>query len=172
MVTRTHDKALVGKHVFEAAGLGQYPYTFMGSYESVYVAGNGAPRQPGTCCDYCGTGIMIVLKLKSSDGKEFKVGQDCVNKAGLNSIIKEYKNSPEYYVKQQAKAAKKAQVTKDQLTALIDEYQVYFKNEKHPILPGKSLYDYATWMLQNSGNSGIDNLLARLTKCFPPYLRK
>lgn len=67
-------------HPFERAGLGAAPFRCAGSYEAKYQACHGAPIQPGASCDYCGQGIMLVYVIKSSDGKTFRVGCDCVAK--------------------------------------------------------------------------------------------
>ena len=34
------------------------PYTFEGWVKKIYRACHGAPAQPGSSCDHCGTGIM------------------------------------------------------------------------------------------------------------------
>jgi hypothetical protein len=67
-------------HPFERAGLGKAPFRCVGFYESKYQACQGAPIQPGSSCDYCSQGIMNVFRIKGADGKEFKVGCDCVAK--------------------------------------------------------------------------------------------
>lgn len=70
-------------HPFERAGLGRAPFRCVGFYESKYQAIPGDPScpiQPGSMCDYCAAGIMNVFVIKSADGKEFKVGCDCVAK--------------------------------------------------------------------------------------------
>lgn len=70
-------------HPFEKRCLGLAPFRCTGSYESKYQAIPGDPScpiQPGSTCDYCGQGIMNVFTIKSSDGKTFKVGCDCVAK--------------------------------------------------------------------------------------------
>lgn len=70
-------------HPFEKAGLGMGPFRCTGSYESKFQAIPGDPScpiQPGSSCDYCGTAIMNVFKIRSADKKEFKVGCDCVAK--------------------------------------------------------------------------------------------
>lgn len=67
-------------HVFEVAGLGSAPFTFVGvDY-----------NQKGTHCDYCGTAIVNVFWVRGSCGKTFKVGCDCIAKthdAGLIRIV-------------------------------------------------------------------------------------
>jgi len=67
-------------YVFERAGLGLAPFHFVGFSIKKFQACPGAPVQPGTCCDCCGTGIMLVCNIKSSDGRLFKVCSDCVVK--------------------------------------------------------------------------------------------
>lgn len=50
-------------HKFELAGLGKAPFHFTGQVsEKTYQACNGAPVQPASTCDYCGTagGELIV----------------------------------------------------------------------------------------------------------------
>lgn len=67
-------------HPFEAAGLGLAPFHFDGMSEKTYQACSGAPVQAGGSCDYCGTGIRYCCHIRSSDGKTFIVGTDCVLK--------------------------------------------------------------------------------------------
>ena len=67
-------------HPFEKAGLGAAPFTFTGVTKQTYQAHHSAPVQPGTSCDYCSTGIMFVCGVRGADGREFKVGCDCIQK--------------------------------------------------------------------------------------------
>lgn len=78
-------------HKFEEAGLGKAPFQVVGVHEErgpkvTYIDGirceSGAPGQPVGTCDYCGTGIADCYEIRSSDGKEFVVGSDCVAKTG------------------------------------------------------------------------------------------
>lgn len=74
-------------HAFEKAGLGKAPYRAIGFSEAKFQACHGAPIQCGASCDYCGTGIMNVYHVESSDGKTFKVGCECVTKTGDESLM-------------------------------------------------------------------------------------
>ena len=77
-------------HVFERAGLGKAPFRFVSCQKKIYQAFPGAPVQPGSSCDFCGNGIMFEYWIRSSDGKDFKVGCDCVfktNDAGLRRVV-------------------------------------------------------------------------------------
>lgn len=67
-------------HPFERRGFGHAPYSCLGHTTMIYRAAPDAPAQPGTTCDYCGTAIMEVFSVRSSDGVKFKVGSDCIRK--------------------------------------------------------------------------------------------
>jgi hypothetical protein len=72
----------ITEHVFERAGLGRAPFRLVGYERLTFQACPGAPVQPGGCCDFCGTGIMDAFRIRSADGRTFKVGSDCVAKTG------------------------------------------------------------------------------------------
>jgi hypothetical protein len=70
-------------HPFERAKLGLAPFRCTRVTVEKYQACHGAPIQPGTSCDFCGTGIMYAYWIKGSDERpEFKVGCDCVARTG------------------------------------------------------------------------------------------
>jgi hypothetical protein len=66
-------------HPFERAGLGKGPFRCIGMTENWYPLGDGTSK-PGGSCDFCGTGIAYQYLIRSSDGKQFKVGIDCVGR--------------------------------------------------------------------------------------------
>lgn len=112
-------------HKFELAGLGRYPFRCVGHYEAKFQACHGAPVLPGSSCDYCGTAIMQVFRIQSSDGKSFKVGIDCVAKtgdAGLKSEVKAIQRQRRHAAKQAKVEAKRtsraAQVAADKTATL------------------------------------------------------
>lgn len=74
-------------HAFEKAGLGLAPFRYVGMHEKVYVAFPGAPEQPAGTCQYCGNGIRYCCNIRSADGKEFIVGNDCVNKVNAENNV-------------------------------------------------------------------------------------
>jgi hypothetical protein len=80
-------------HLFERAGLGLAPFRFVRRYSASYQACPGAHVQPGAACDYCGTGIYNVFVVQSSDGREFKVGSDCVLKTGDYGLVQVVRNA-------------------------------------------------------------------------------
>ena len=65
-------------HPFQKSGLGTAPFRCIGVQENVYVSGGHS--QAGGSCDYCGTGIRWEFLIASNDGRQFKVGCDCVEK--------------------------------------------------------------------------------------------
>jgi hypothetical protein len=92
----TSDQRPLTIHMFEKAGLGRAPYTFIGCEKrigplalpsGVSIGGFG---QPLGCCQFCATGIIYLFWLESADKKKFYVGSDCILKSGdkgLESII-------------------------------------------------------------------------------------
>jgi hypothetical protein len=77
-------------HPFERAGLGVAPFRFVGTYESKFQAVPGDPScpvLPGSSCDYCGQGIMLVCTIEDANGKRFKVGCDCCRKTNDKRLV-------------------------------------------------------------------------------------
>lgn len=86
-------------HPFELAGMGTGPYTFVGIHDIAearehamnHMGGTHMADHPnleaglGTCCN-CGHAINIVCIVKSSDGRLWGVGSDCVLKADDQSL--------------------------------------------------------------------------------------
>jgi hypothetical protein len=142
-------------HVFERSNLGKAPFRFVGVSYKTYQACQGAPVQPGGSCDFCGTGIAECCLIQDVNGKQFIVGNTCVNKtgdAGLISATKRAVNAA------RSAARQKKQIEKiHALKALLatEAVQARLKAEPHPRgWAGKTLLDYVDWMMQNAGNSG------------------
>lgn len=66
-------------HEFELADLGKAPFTFIG----LEIRDNKCPDT----CKYCGKDIVYCYLLKSSDGKRFFVGSNCILKSGDSGLI-------------------------------------------------------------------------------------
>jgi hypothetical protein len=142
-------------HVFERAGLGKAPYTFKGAGREIFQAIPGDPScpiQPGTSCDYCGQGIMDVFHLASADGRRFKVGSDCINRAGDRGLKRAI-----------APAIRKAQHARDdarvaKAAAELDGVREALRAQPHPYLfmaaKGSTLLDFVEWNLGHAGRSG------------------
>src|SRR5215472_10998468 len=96
VVLKSDDAAKIGQHVFERAGFGKRPYTLVGFHTAKFQVAPDAPVLPGSSCDYCSQAIMYVCELQSSDGRTFKVGCDCIERAGDRGLIRAYKTHKEY----------------------------------------------------------------------------
>lgn len=114
-------------HRFERAGLGKAPFRVKGFGRHVFQAIPGdpsCPLQPGTSCDYCGTGCMDVANVRGTDGKEFKVGLDCAAKVGDAGLVAAIKKSPEYRKLQREKRYARADVIKTEVKRLMADEAV------------------------------------------------
>lgn len=153
-------------HAFERAGLGKAPYTFMGCERRVFQACPGAPEQPGGCCDYCGTGIHYQFILRSADGREFKVGSDCILKVDSSRALRvavENELQKREREQREARAAVKRQKDVDRIAAavaVLPNVADTFRAQPHPqaasgpFFAAKTRLDWAEWMLANAGMSG------------------
>lgn len=173
MPTQTHPENLAAEvtanatartHKFEAAGLGRAPYRFVGQYESKFQACPGAPVQPGTSCDYCSTGIMQVYKVRSADGREFKVGCDCIRKvddAGLVKIVADHERKA-----RRAKADAKAKAVSAELAVVLEAVTPKLQAMPHPFpayaAQGRTMLDSVKNRLGGSGAAGRARLLKEL----------
>lgn len=115
------DGRLDSMHRFERVGLGKAPFRVTGFGRFVFQAVPGDPNcpiQPGTSCDYCGTGIMDAAIVTSADGKKFKVGCDCVAKVGDGGLLNAIRRSPEYRTLQRQKRQAKDEAIKAEYARL------------------------------------------------------
>jgi len=83
-------------HTFEKSGLGIAPFKYVNCIDAGKVAGS---------CDYCSTGIRYAFIIQDVNGKEFKVGSDCVGKTN-DSGLKRTVNRVVYRRRKEAKRAK------------------------------------------------------------------
>jgi hypothetical protein len=153
-------------HKFEAAGLGKAPYEFLCVTENVHSACPGH-QQAGGSCDYCGTGIRYEFHLRSADGKEFKVGSDCIFKAdnGDRNFLKIVDRAKKEEAKRKTEAAHKKQDAK--INAALEKLSTCrgtLTSLPHPSIPGKTLLDWVNWMLENAGRSGRLRVAAVIEK--------
>jgi hypothetical protein len=170
-------------HPFEARGLGKAPFEFVGmaaqdllygkvilnraEYERTGVA---VTTKPGGTCAYCGTFILNMFNIKSSDGNKFHVGCECVNKTGDTKLI---------VAATAAKRVRDRKVRKARAVRVESNLEEILSNTDsrsklsavpHPnagiAAKGKTLLDYAEWMLAHSRDSGK----AKLMKIIKPVL--
>ena len=163
-MTKTDNQALIGKHVFEAAGCGVAPFRIVGCREEFITYPDGTTQASG-CCSYCGTGIRNVFIVRDANGREFKVGCDCVEKTGDAGLIKGYKQNPEYRALQRAKRRAKGDANREAYTLLLVEHESLLRGANFaPLWNGTvpTAYDHYTWMLNRCGDAGIGRQLKAL----------
>lgn len=151
-------------HKFEKAGLGLAPFRCVGTRVSKFQATPDSPIQPGSSCDYCGAGIIYVFVVKSSDGKIFEVGCDCVEKTGDEGIIN-YTKREMNRLKTNARHA-----DEDAKIATASEYLEIIRDRlstlPHPnkYMSHLSLADWCDWIFKNAGRSGKMQVVRELKK--------
>jgi len=167
---KTENPSEVGTHLFERAGLGKAPFRFVGFSVNVIQYPDGS-TQAGSSCDYCGTGIANECHVKSADGKQFKVGCDCILKVGDAGLLQAYKTSPE--VRKHAAQLRRAKDQKKtaELARVISENETLLKSLPHPRgfvdrQTGQPLtaLDQYRWLQANCGASGRAQTLTGLKR--------
>ena len=153
-------------HPFEAAGLGLAPFKCIGHSVAKYQAAPGSPIQPGSSCDYCGTAIMDVYQVRSANGREFKVGSDCIRhtctlvdgKLPLSFRLEIAAMDREKREERRAAEFARLTVRIAKARAILAGDATLFTSEPHPVpyfhLQGKTLRDSVEWSLANAGMSG------------------
>ena len=139
-------------HVFEKAGLGKAPFEFLGVEIRRYCPAPGVSFVGGACA-YCYTGIVECCVIRSADGKQFIVGNECVKKTydkGLINVCKTALNAERRkakHVKDDAKIAElRAWVDDPANFGLLDGTQ-----SPHS---GHTLLASARWYLTHAGRHG------------------
>jgi hypothetical protein len=153
------------QHPFERGGFGKPPFRVTGFSEETYQACPGAPVQPGTSCDHCGTGIRYVVHIKSADGQAFKIGTDCAltqlgKESNINPADRKMADSIKVSVNKRkakmAKAAKLARIARGK--ELLATNRAAFAGLPHVneklAARGLTLADYLDWMFDRAGAQG------------------
>ena len=144
-------------HRFEAAGLGAAPFRFTGEVsEQTYCACPGAPVQPGSTCDYCGTGIRYEFWIVSADGRRSKVGCDCIRKSDDAGLVRAISSAEarlrraKSAARRKANLEKKAADTAAQLERL-PAVSGTLAAQPHPVpahaAAGRTALDYVRWLV-------------------------
>jgi hypothetical protein len=141
-------------HTFEAAGLGKGPFRLS------HVTSDGGN------CQYCNTAIVFRFYIQGQDSRTFFVGSDCVMKTGDVGLMRIVDRE----VKARTAALKKARDAEK-----LNDLRLFLSNPvsiaaltklPHPnsyyASTGKTMKDYADWMILHSGNTGKLKLAAKL----------
>ena len=142
-------------HKFEIAGLGKAPFAVVGFEVRKFQACQGAPIQPGASCRFCGRGIQNVFLIKSSDGKIFPVGSECVEKTD-DSWLTQSVDKMKSRNRRESANAKCADLTaraKDALQSKAVRSALDAKPHPHG-RAGATLLSYLEWCLTNAGRAG------------------
>jgi hypothetical protein len=161
-------------HPFEKAGLGKAPFRYIGQVpqdichgERLLSSRDESVRfttKPGGTCDACGTYIVDMFRIVSSDGQESVVGCDCILK--VSQTVQERKKfeadlKAMKKVKAQVAAEKKKLKDKARVQAAIERLPFVcgrLNEQPHPnkslASQGKTMLNYVRWMFDNAGLNG------------------
>jgi hypothetical protein len=171
-------------HAFEKAGLGKAPFTLTGFSHKVGPIRTqigpgiwsevGYPGQPMGTCDYCGTGIAMCFHIRSSDGKSFIVGSDCVAKVGDVGLKRMIKSSEGYRKHMREIREKRGSVNRDLLREIVKAHGDRLATMPHPYKymadQGRTFLSYLEWMIPNAGMKGCSDAIALLRLKAPDML--
>jgi len=150
-------------HIFEEAGLGIAPFTYMGlEYQEIKygerslgsVGGVEMTTKPGGTCAYCGQYIVNMFKIRGSDGSEFHVGSDCVLKTGDKGLLQPVKVAIATKRKLQAMARREGKLLADTCLSvyMVENHADALRAFDHPneamAKAGKTLLDYCQWCVR------------------------
>lgn len=154
-------------HPFELAGLGPAPYRFIGASREVFQAVPGDPNcpvLPAGSCDYCGQAIWIQCRVRAADGQTFKVGCDCIAK--IDKKLAPVADRARAKIQRELGKARDAKKIAGAAETLKDEAaRAKLAALPHPRgFEGRSLLDWADWMLEHAGNAGSVKVARALSK--------
>jgi hypothetical protein len=151
-------------HPFERAGLGKAPFRFVGvevrigpiRFERNGVTVEiGAPGQPMGACQYCSQGIAECCHVRSSDGRDFIVGNECIKK-----VDSQLARQAAPAIRERARLMREARQDRKIAAALeaLDSVRSQLAAKPHPqpwrAANGATLLDFVEWMLANAGRRG------------------
>lgn len=156
MTTKNDDTK--ARHAFDHIAPG--PYRYVGCFEKVYQACQGAPIQPGGTCDHCAAGIRFCYRVKAADGTEFIVGSSCIEKAGEKGRLPSNVKAEANRIKREAKAERDAAriaagrelfaANREAFAAAPHPRGFEDRETGEPL----TLADQVEWMMINSGTTG------------------
>ena len=167
------------EHPFERAQLGRAPFVIDGFETLPDVirwtcpeSGLTLETKGGTSCDYCGTGIKVVVWIRGACGTRFKVGTDCACRAAGDAGDHRMERKVAALEKKRAAALRNARndaklANLDRLLA-DDEVIARLRALPHPspwaARKGLTMADYAAFIVDNAGVSGKVKLEREIRK--------
>lgn len=163
-------------HCFEAAGLGKAPFSYEGvvHQDMAYgerilgtIGGCMMTTKPGGTCDYCGTYIVNMFRVRSADGKTFKVGCDCIRKTGDDGLIRRVEKDVKAADKKRREDRKTAKLlaAKEYCLSTIPANRGTLASLPHPSPTlannGSTGLDYANWMTEMKHWESLATFLRR-----------
>lgn len=144
-----HEIATAAKiHAFEEVGLGKAPFRCVAVHRG----------QDIRACDYCATAIQEVCVIRSSDGRTFIVGNQCVNKTGDRGLIDVVKREVNALRTRERNRKADARIEAAKERVRSSDVRAALKSRPHPnaglAASGRTLLDYAEWLMENAGRSG------------------
>lgn len=134
-------------HVF--AHLGPAPYRYKGVTKNIFsIPGCPEATKPGGSCDHCGTGISLEFHFTAANGRKFKVGSSCVDKAGDAGLKRDIAQDVRDHQRElrEARNAKKRTANAALVAERWPSVRPMFAAQPHPnsyyASQGKTLADY------------------------------
>lgn len=157
-------------HAFERAGLGIAPFRFVRIETRRFSPAPGAPARPGASCQFCSEAISECCIIRDATGKEFHVGNVCVEKTGDRGLIDLAKRELN---RLRAEARHKREV--ERIVATREALQRPEVREALSAMPhpydwarakGWTRLEWAEWMMANAGTAMADTC-CRTAGCSP-----
>lgn len=164
-------------HPWERAGLGKAPFAYLGVSESrgpIRIQNTdgtetiiGSEGQPMGSCAYCLQGIAECHHVRSSDGKKFTVGCDCIRRVYGDDRAPLRAKAEAASRKLRNKAAKarrdaKATSVQGELEALLADEATRAKLAALPGPKRGTLLERAEWFLHHAGAAGRARMLTEI----------
>jgi hypothetical protein len=175
-----------GMHPFERSGLGLAPFRYVGMVAQDIEYGRrrlnsrdeaiSITTAPGGTCDHCGTYIVDMFRIRSADGREFKVGCDCLMKvSAVATVGGNVKLTADMVKLRRQKAEAKKAREADRIAAAVarlEEARPGLLAIPHPqsyrAARGETMADHVDWMMANAGHTGRLAMARLVEKHLPP----
>ncbi|HKY49651.1 MAG TPA: hypothetical protein VJP45_00190 [Candidatus Limnocylindria bacterium] len=164
------------------AHLGPAPYTYTGADDAFESTGRATAgilsaqeTKRGGSCDHCGTAITDMYHFVAANGRKFKVGWKCAEKAGMDACGSDVcpqarKLARDRKDLQARKRGALAGRKRAEIEAALADENVRAKLAAQPspngyrAEKGETLLDWCVWMHANAGAKGRSKVLAAIVE--------